>query len=96
MRRHKVGCLLVVEGGNLAGVVSERELLTRLPDALIPGKTPVSDVMRADAAVLREDDSVADVFHQMAVSGYRHLAVRLNDGRLAVLSSRDLLRYLCK
>lgn len=96
MRRHKVGCLLVVDGGNLVGVISERELLARLKDPLSPGAARVGELMRPDANSLREGDSVADAFHQMAVSGYRHIAIRLNDGRLAVLSSRDLLRYLCK
>jgi CBS domain-containing protein len=96
MRRHKVGCLLVVEGGKLAGIVSESTLLKKLADPMAFGKTAAGDVMRSDGVVMRDDDSVADAFHQFAVSGHRHLAVRLSDGRMAVLSSRDLLSYLCK
>jgi len=96
MRKNQVGCLLVVEGGRLTGVVSESSILDKLKDPLKLAGASVADVMRSDGTCLREEDGVADAFHQMAVSGHRHLAVRLSDGRLAVVSSRDLLRYLCE
>lgn len=96
MKKQKIGCLLVLEGGKLTGVVSESSMLSKLKDPLKLGAATVADVMRTDGALLREDDGVADAFHQMAVSNHRHLAVRLGDGRLAVVSSRDLLRYLCE
>jgi len=94
MQHAKVGCLLVVDGGKLAGVISEREMLMRSPDPLKLGGT-VSSLMRSDGTCLSEDDSVADAFHSMAVTGHRHLPIRLSKGGFAVVSARDLLRYLC-
>lgn len=96
MRRAKVGCLLVVEDGRLEGVLSEREILFNTGERTDWDGTPVSALMRAAPAALRREDSVADAFHQMAVSGHRHLPVALDPGRWAVVSARDLLRYLCK
>lgn len=96
MRQAKVGCVLVVDGGELQGVLSERELLMRLTEDADLAKTSVKGVMRSRPTVLRVDDQVADVFHRMAMSGHRHVAVVFKDGSYGVVSARDLLRYLCK
>lgn len=96
MREGKMGCVLVLEGGSLRGVLSERELLFRTDAETDLNRTRVGDVMRPEDAWLREDDPVADAFHRMAVSGNRHVSVRRADKTFAVISARDLLRYLCR
>lgn len=96
MREGKMGCVLVLEGGRLAGVLSERELLFRTDAETNLSRTRVGDVMRAEDSWLREDDPVADAFHRMAVSGNRHVPVRRADKSFAVISARDLLSYLCR
>ncbi|MDE2237194.1 MAG: CBS domain-containing protein, partial [Elusimicrobia bacterium] len=93
MRTAKVGCLLVIEDGKLVGVLSERELLHNSIDPLALAGS-VGALMRADATCLREEDSVADAFHAMAVTGHRHLPVA-RAGGYSVVSVRDLLHYLC-
>ena len=94
MRAKKGGCVLILEKGELKGVFSERELLfAKQP---IVTNTPIVQVMRGEAMCLRPSDSVADAFHQMAISGHRHLPGKLNTGEYGVVSSRDLLRYLCR
>lgn len=94
MRSKKGGCVLVLEKGELQGVFSERELL--LLDPSISDQTPISEVMWEETPCLLPSDWVADAFHQMAVSGHRHLPVNLGDGKYGVVSSRDLLGYLCR
>lgn len=96
MRAAKVGCVLVLSGAELVGVLSEREILFNVPETMDLGGTAVKAVMRSKPTVLREDDHVADVFNRMAMSGHRHVPVQLKDGSYAVVSARDLLRYLCK
>lgn len=96
MREGRMGCVLVLERGHLRGVLSERELLFRTDPQTDFSSTCVADIMRPEDAWLREDDPVADAFHRMAVSGNRHVPVRLPDKSFAVVSARDLLRYLCR
>ncbi len=91
MRAAKVGCALVIEEGHLSGVISEREILMKGGDL----SGPVSGAMRANPTVLREDDQVAEAFNRMAMSGHLHVPIQ-NRGGYAVISARDLLRYLCK
>lgn len=94
MRARKVGCVLIIDGGRLKGVLSERELLFKTAQkASLKGLT-AKQIMRDAPVCLNEDDPIADVFHQMAISGHRHLPVRTRAGRYCVVSSRDLLRYL--
>ena len=96
MRKAKAGSVLVLESGRLVGVFSERELLFGVPASADPAGIAVKELMRRNPTFLSEGDAVADVFHRMAVSGYRHIPVRMKDGSYGVVSARDLLRYLCK
>lgn len=96
MRQAKAGCLLVLEEGKLAGMLSERELLLKTSEATDFAKTSVREVMRQAQTVLAEDDELADAIHHMALSGHRHLPVRLGGGQFGVISARDLLRHLCR
>lgn len=96
MRKAKIGCVLAVEGNTCLGLLSERELIQKVPETADLSKTTVSEVMRRDSTSLKCDDPIADVFHHMAVSGYLHVPVSLKDGGYGIVSARDLLHYLCK
>ena len=96
MRGAKVGCVLVVDSaGDLSGVLSERELLLRVSETADLDQ-PVKSFMRTDTVCLKETDEVALAFNRMALSGNRHVPLRMNDGSYGVVSVRDLLRFLCK
>jgi len=96
MRRNKVGCVLVMEGGRLKGILTERDILYKVaprPDGL---ELKASEVMVSRPETLGEEDNIAVAFHKMAVGGYRHLPVLMKDGSYGILSARDLLSYLCR
>lgn len=96
MRGGKVGSVLVTEKNECVGILSERELIRRVPESADLEKIQVKDVMWPNPTCLDEDDQVAIGFHRMAMSGHLHVPIRLKDGSLGVFSARDLLRYLCK
>ena len=96
MREHKIGCVLVTRGKALAGVFTERDMLRKVAGTKDPVKVRISEVMRDDIECLHEDDTVAVAFHQMAVHDFRHIPVQRKNGRLGIITSRDLLSYLCK
>lgn len=96
MREKRVGCVLVMNGEALAGILTERDLLLKSDPAVEPARAKVADVMRADPDSIREDEPVAYAFNKMSLHGMHHLAVRRDGGKWAVVSARDLLRYLCE
>jgi CBS domain-containing protein len=89
-----VGFLLVGDSsGALRGVLSERDLLMKLPGKRLDG-VRVSELMTADPVVLREDDSIAVALHKMAVGGFRHIPLVENGHATGIVSARDVFRHI--
>ena len=87
--------LLVRDGERIAGIFTERDAMLKVAGPSLEGRT-VGDVMTADPVVLREEDSVAVAIHKMAVGGFRHIPI-LHDGQVAaIVTSRDIFRYVTK
>jgi CBS domain-containing protein len=95
MRWKKTGCLLVTRGGRLAGVFTERDLLTRL---LAPGRsldTPMSVCLTPDPVTVHPLDPVWTAVRRMEKGGYRHLPVVDDANRpVGILSARRVVHYL--
>lgn len=91
----RIGCVMIVDKGKLAGIFSERDALMKLnTDAPKFMKRPISQFMTADPVTLETSDKIAYALHKMNVGGYRHIPI-LFEGKLAgVISIRDILRYL--
>jgi CBS domain-containing protein len=93
MGEDAVDCVLVNEGGRLAGIFTERDAVLKLAGQTVEGVT-VGEAMTADPVVLHPDDSIAAAVRTMAVGGFRH--VPLVDGRgeaTGVISAVDIFRY---
>jgi CBS domain-containing protein len=91
----RIGCVMIVDGGKLVGIFSERDALMKLnTDASRFFSRPISQFMTPDPVTLETNDKIAFALHKMNVGGYRHIPI-LFDGKLAgVISIRDILRYL--
>jgi CBS domain-containing protein len=91
----RIGCVMIVDGGKLAGIFSERDALMKLnTDAARFLERPISQFMTPDPVTLETNDKIAFALHKMNVGGYRHIPI-LFGGKLAgVISIRDILRYL--
>jgi CBS domain-containing protein len=91
----RIGCVLVVDRDHLVGIFSERDALLRLNvNAARMGSSPISEVMTPNPETLDLDDKIAFALHKMDVGHYRHLPL-LDDGRVAaIVSARDILRFI--
>jgi CBS domain-containing protein len=93
-----VGSLLVIDdGGMLVGILSERDLLTKVA-GLYPSLADltVDEFMTAGPETVTPTDSLAFALHKMDIGGYRHLPV-VKDGRpVGVISVRDLLGHITR
>lgn len=88
MNDHRIGCLVVTQGGALRGILTERDLLTRvLAIELDPRVTLVRDIMTREIVVCREDASIDDVRIAMHDRRIRHIPVKDEAGNLAGLIS---------
>lgn len=94
MTRAACGSVLIVDTpGNLLGIVTERDLMTRvLAKALDPQKTSVSEVMTRNPYCVAPEILVSDAVLIMIERGFRHLPiVGPNAKILGVFSVRDAL-----
>lgn len=92
MSECQVGAVPVIDGERVAGIFTERDVLSRVVGAGIdPVATPVSRVMSTSLVVADINDHHEACLRRMQQSRVRHLLV-LREGRLAgILSMRDLL-----
>jgi CBS domain-containing protein len=90
----RIGALLVMEGGRIAGIVSERDVIYCLrdhgPDVL---ESPVSRVMTAPAITAESSTGVLAALALMTQRRIRHLPV-VDGGQLrGIVSIGDLVKY---
>lgn len=93
MAEKRIGALLVVESGRIAGIFTERDALNKvLAGDLDPDKTTLAQVMVADPQTIRADKPLAHALHMMAEGGFRHVPVVDDAGRpVGMVSARDAL-----
>ncbi|HYI75689.1 MAG TPA: CBS domain-containing protein [Gaiellaceae bacterium] len=93
MASHDVGSLPVVDGENLVGIVTDRDLVLQvLAKDLDPHKTTVSSVCSEDPVAVGPEHSLDEALELMAREQVRRLPV-VDDGRLVgILAQADVSR----
>lgn len=93
VERH-IGCLPVMEGDKVVGIVSERDVVRALgeKDASILA-APVSRVMTSPPVTVEPDMSVMTALSLMTQRRIRHLPVLENGAMVGFVSIGDLVKY---
>ena len=92
MQRHRIGALLVIEAGRLAGIFTERDALFRVvAEGRDPEKTRIAEVMTANPRTIAPDRPFGHALHLMYEGQFRHVPVVENGRPLGLVSARDAL-----
>ena|SRR5664280_492355 len=95
MTAGKIGALIIMDGGRLIGIFTERDALNKvLAGGLDPANTKVSEVMTRDPYCIRPTTTVDDAMKLITKRRFRHLPIVDNGKVLAVVSSGDLTHWL--
>ncbi|MBO0772708.1 MAG: CBS domain-containing protein [Actinobacteria bacterium] len=90
MWRNQTGSLLVMDGDQLAGIITERDLLRAVALGGDPDTSTVDEAMTAEVVTVPPDMLLTDAARLMATRWIRHLPV-MDSGRvLGVVSMRDV------
>lgn len=94
MAARNVGAILVLEHGELRGVFSERDLMTRVVAAgLDPAQTPVEKVMSTHLSTIQETATIEEAMQLMRQYNCRHLPVMRGSQVTGFISMRDLMLF---
>jgi CBS domain-containing protein len=93
MADKRIGALLVLDGGRLVGIVSERDYARKV---VLQGRssahTPVHTIMSTDVVTVGLNDSAEYCMQLVTERRFRHLPVVHNDEVLGVVSIGDLVK----
>jgi CBS domain-containing protein len=89
-----IGAILVLNGKQLRGVFSERDLMKRVVlERCDPDRTTVGRVMSTNVITIDELASLEEAMESMQTNNCRHLPVTREGEVVAFLSMRDLMNF---
>jgi CBS domain-containing protein len=96
MKAKNRGCVVVEDAGELVGIFTERDLLSRIDHGdPLWSHVVVRDIMTPAPMVVRAGDSLAEAMRRLTQGRRRHLPIVDDHGRLVgLLSIRDILAYV--
>ena len=92
-----VGSILIVDGGELVGIFTERDYLRRIAlQGRRSDETSISDVMTTKIICVGPEESVEQCMAVMTEQRIRHLPVMEGEKLLGVVSIGDLVRQISR
>ncbi len=94
MTEHNIGALPVLRNGQLAGIFSERDIMTRVVAAgRTPGHTTVAEVMTPNPRAVQVDENIEECLFIMHEFGFRHLPIIEGKELKGLVSLRDVVMH---
>jgi CBS domain-containing protein len=94
MVERNIGSVLVKNGEEFIGIITERDLTRKvIGKGLDPKTTPVTETMSSPLITLDSDQPVTDANQFMAKHKIRHLAVTVEGKIEGILSVKDLVAF---
>jgi CBS domain-containing protein len=90
----RIGCVPVVDGGQVVGIFSERDVVRQIASrgaAIL--EAPISEVMSSPAQTVEPGMSVLTALSLMTQRRMRHLPVCEGDRMIGFISIGDLVKY---
>lgn len=94
MRMRKTEVLVVTADGRVAGMFTDRDVLTKVADGAMRQSDPLRSAMTPDPVVLRETDSISVAMNKMGAGGFRHIPLTRDGEVVSVVSAWDVLKWV--
>ena len=94
MDEKKIGSIAVREGGRVVGIVTERDLVSRVLAAGDNGAMPIGEAMRTDLPKLSLAASEIETSEMMRTQYTRHLLVEDDGQVVGIISMRDVIQLM--
>ena len=91
MKERRIGAVAVTDGGQVVGLVAERDLALRLVGEGAGPEVPVGEIVRRDGPAVGPRASEKQCADMMRAHHVRHLLVRDGENVLGIISMRDVI-----
>jgi CBS domain-containing protein len=96
MHQQDVGDLVVMEGNEPKGIVTERDLVRRVMAQKKPLETKINEVMSYPLITIEEDSSIKDAARKMVKYKIRRLPVTKKAVLVGIIATSDFARHISK
>jgi signal-transduction protein with cAMP-binding, CBS, and nucleotidyltransferase domain len=96
LNENRIGAMGVMDNGNLVGMFSERDLVTKVVSKkLNPESSKIEDIMTSPVLSVNMGSKANEAMHMMLEKHIRHLPVVDENGKpLGMLGIRDVLKEI--
>jgi CBS domain-containing protein len=95
MNKRRIGCIVIIDGGSLTGIFTERDVLRRVVGAGIDPKTVrVSEVMTTSIHTIGPEVTIEQTMELFAEKGCRHIPVVERGELRGLISIGDISRWM--
>ena len=96
MEQGGIGAVLVKKGGNLSGIITDRDYATKIVSHNLSSDTPVATIMSSPLITINYNESISAAAERMTDKKIRKLAVTDNGNIIGLITSTDLVTQLAK
>ena len=96
MKKDEGGCVMILEDGRLAGIFTERDLLTKVLREPVDLDTPISQWMQSKVETLSPEATVGDAVRLMNERSFRNIPLVRDGEVVGLISVFDIITYLAE
>lgn len=96
MEQGRIGAVIVKDGDDLVGIVTDRDYATKVAANNLSLDTAVGNIMSSPLITINQDEPITAAAEMMASKKIRKLAVSDNGKIIGIITSTDLVNQLAK
>ena len=96
MKKDEGGCVIVLDDGRVAGIFTERDLLTKVLGETIDLESPISQWMQPAVQTLSREATVGDAVRLMNEKSFRNIPLVKHGELVGSISVFDIITYLAE
>jgi CBS domain-containing protein len=96
MVQHDIGSLVVVEGKNPVGIITERDITKQVIKGSRVLKEPLSHAMTKGLVTAPPNMLIQEAFELMLMNKIRRLPILENNNLVGIVTEKDLMRWVLR
>src|SRR6266852_2964292 len=96
MKNDEGGCVIISDDGRVAGIFTERDLLTKVLGEQVDLESPISDWMQPVVETLSSNATIGEAVRLMNEKGFRNVPLVKQGELVGTISVFDIITYLAE